>query len=108
MNPQAPILLLADPTMAAPLVAAIARQAPELTLLPYSRALDDATLSGIEVGLGWRFAPGVAARLPALRWVYLPARLIYWQSRCLIFGQQISKQRWHRCPNSDLSTPLHR
>ena len=69
MNPQAPILLLADPTMAAPLVAAIARQAPELTLLPYSRALDDATLSGIEVGLGWRFAPGVAARLPALRWV---------------------------------------
>jgi glyoxylate/hydroxypyruvate reductase len=64
-----PILLLADPAMAAPLVAQIARQAPELTVLPYSRAIDDATLAGIEVALGWRFPAGLAPRLPALRWV---------------------------------------
>lgn len=69
MNPTTPILLLADPAMAAPLVAAIAAQAPTLTLLPYSRTLDEATLAGIEVVLGWRFPAGLAGRLPALRWV---------------------------------------
>ena len=69
MNSPAPILLLADPAMAAPLVAAIAAQAPELQLLPYSRTLEPATLAGVEVVLGWRFPPGLAARLPALRWV---------------------------------------
>lgn len=69
MNPTAPILLLADPAMAAPLAAAIHSQAPELTLLTYSRSLDAALLAGVEVVLGWRFPPGVAGRLPALRWV---------------------------------------
>jgi len=68
-NPTAPVLLLADNPMAAPLVAALAAQAPDLKLLPFSRTLDDATLSGIEVVLGWRFPSGVAGRLPALRWV---------------------------------------
>ena len=69
MNPDAPILLLADPAMAAPLVAAIHAQAPELHLLPYSRALDGATLQQVQVVLGWRFPAGLAARLTALRWV---------------------------------------
>lgn len=69
MKPNPPILLLADPATAAPLVAAIAAQAPDLKLLPFSRSLDDAALAGIEVVLGWRFPPGLAARLPALRWV---------------------------------------
>ena len=64
-----PILLLADPGMAAPLVAAIADLAPNLQLLPYGRKLDEATLAATEVVLGWRFPPGVAGRLPALRWV---------------------------------------
>ena len=64
-----PVLLLADPGMAAPLVAAIAEQAPDLLLLPYSRSLDEATLAATEVVLGWRFPPGVAGQLPALRWV---------------------------------------
>ncbi len=73
MTSQAPILLLAEPAAAAPLVAAIAVQAPDLKLLPYSRSLDDATLAGIEVVLGWRFPAGLAARLPALRWVYAMA-----------------------------------
>ena len=69
MTPAAPILLLADPAMAAPLAAAIHRQAPALTLRIYSRTLDAATLAQVEVVLGWRFPPGLAGRLPALRWV---------------------------------------
>lgn len=69
MHDSPPILLLADPAMAAPLVAQIAAQAPELRLLPYSRSLDDATLAGVEVALGWRLPAGLAPRLPALRWV---------------------------------------
>ncbi len=73
MTATAPILLAADAAMAAPLVAAIAAQAPDLQLLPYSRQLDDATLAGIEVALGWRFAPGVAGRLTGLRWVFAMA-----------------------------------
>ncbi len=73
MNPSAPILLAADAAMAAPLVQALAQQAPHLQLLPYSRHLDDATLAGFEVALGWRFAPGVAGRLRNLRWVFAMA-----------------------------------
>ena len=69
MNPSPPILLLADAAMAAPLVAAIRDQAPELTLLAFSRTLDPALLDPVEVVLGWRFPPGLAERLPALRWV---------------------------------------
>ena len=69
MTIQAPILLLADAAMAASLVAAIHQQAPDLSLLPYSRSLEQTTLDGIEVVLGWRFPPGLAGRLPALRWV---------------------------------------
>src|SRR3990167_3237504 len=69
MKPTPPILLLADPAAAAPLVAAIAAQAPDLKLLPFSRSLTDTALADIEVVLGWRFPPGLAMRLPALRWV---------------------------------------
>ncbi len=73
MTSTAPILLAADATMAAPLVAAIAAQAPDLQLLPYSRKLDDTTLAGFDVAIGWRFAPGVAGRLTRLRWVFAMA-----------------------------------
>ena len=69
MNTTAPILLLADASMSAPLVAALQTQAPELALLPYSRSLDKAALASVEVVLGWRFPPEVAGQLPALRWV---------------------------------------
>ena len=58
----APILLCADAAIAAPLVAALAQQAPQLQLLPFRRDLGDATLARIEVVLGWRFPPGVAGR----------------------------------------------
>ncbi len=68
-----PILLSADAAIAAPLVNALAQQAPDLQLLPYSRSLDDATLAGIDVVIGWRFAPGVAGRLTGLRWVFAMA-----------------------------------
>jgi hypothetical protein len=40
LNETPPILLLAEPAAAAPLVAAIAAQAPDLKLLPFSRSLD--------------------------------------------------------------------
>ncbi len=73
MNPDAPILLAADTGIAAPLLAALATQAPDLQLLPYSRKLDDATLASVEVVLGWRFGPGLAAKLSSLRWVFAMA-----------------------------------
>ena len=73
MHAPAPILLSADAVIAAPLVNALARLAPDLQLLPYSRSLDDATLAGIDVVIGWRFAPGVAGRLTSLRWVFAMA-----------------------------------
>ena len=69
MSPAPPILLLVDPALAAPLVDALRRQAPGLGVQPYSRTLDDAALAATEVVLGWRFPPGLAPRLPALRWV---------------------------------------
>ena len=69
MNPDLPILLLVDPALAAPLLESLRRQAPALAVLPYSRGLDDAALAPLEVALGWRFPPGLAPRLPNLRWV---------------------------------------
>ena len=73
MNTSAPILLCADAAIAAPLVNALAAQAPDLQLLPYSRSLDETTLASIEVVLGWRFGPGTAGRLTNLRWVFAMA-----------------------------------
>ena len=73
MNSQAPILVAVDAHIAAPLVAALARQAPQLQLLPFSRTVDDATLASVEVAIGWRFAPGQAGRLTALRWLFAMA-----------------------------------
>ena len=64
MNPDTPILLAADAGIAAPLLAALATQAPDLQLLPYSRKLDDARLASVEVVLGWRFGPGLAWPAP--------------------------------------------
>lgn len=73
MDTSSPILFSADPVLAAPLIDALRRQAPGLPLLPYSRQLDDATLAAVEVVIGWRFPPGVAGRLPKLRWVFAMA-----------------------------------
>lgn len=73
MDTTTPILFAADPVIAAPLIDALRRQSPDLPLLPYSRALDDATLAAVEVVIGWRFPPGVAGKLARLRWVFAMA-----------------------------------
>ncbi|MBI5259365.1 MAG: glyoxylate/hydroxypyruvate reductase A [Burkholderiales bacterium] len=65
-----PILLLPpDPAQLPALRAALLAADPGLDLVDYSRSLDDAQLARIQVVLGWRFPPGLAERLPALRWV---------------------------------------
>jgi len=62
-------LLLTDPMPAGYFTKAILAMAPEVELVDYRRDMTDAELAGIEVVLGWRFPPGVAGRLPNLKWV---------------------------------------
>jgi glyoxylate/hydroxypyruvate reductase A len=62
-------LLLTDPMPAGHFAKAIHAIAPDLELVEYRSDLGDAELAGIDVVLGWRFPPGVAARLPKLKWV---------------------------------------
>ncbi len=63
------VLLLTQPMPAAPFVEAIASLAPELELVEYRSALDDADLATIDIALGWRLPEGLAARMPRLGWV---------------------------------------
>jgi phosphoglycerate dehydrogenase-like enzyme len=70
MSPRHTILLLPpDPSMSPALVAEVQALAPGHVLLPDSRLLGDAELARVDVVLGWHFPPGLAGRLPALRWV---------------------------------------
>jgi phosphoglycerate dehydrogenase-like enzyme len=62
-------LLLTHPIPAAPFVEAIRALEPGLPLLEYRPGLADEALAEVEAVLGWRFPPGVAERLPWLRWV---------------------------------------
>ena len=62
-------LLLAQPMPAAPFIEAIAALAPELELVEYRSALGDDELGSVDAVLGWQMPPGLAARLPRLRWV---------------------------------------
>ena len=62
-------LLLTDPLPAALFADAIAAQAPEVTLLAHRRDIGDDELAEVEVVLGWRLPPGLATRMPKLRWV---------------------------------------
>jgi glyoxylate/hydroxypyruvate reductase A len=62
-------LLLTDPMPAGYFTKAIHALAPDVELFDYGDGLSDAELDSIEVVLGWRFPPGVAARLPNLKWV---------------------------------------
>jgi len=62
-------LLLTDPMPAGYFTKAIHAIAPDATLVEYHAGLSDAELAAIEVVLGWRFPPGVAGRLPNLKWV---------------------------------------
>jgi len=63
------ILLVTRPMPAAPFAAAIRALAPQHEFVEYSRALEPAVLEGIEVVLGWQMPPGIAGRMPRLRWV---------------------------------------
>ena len=62
-------LLLARPMPAAPFIDAIAARAPEIEVVEYRSAMGDAELAAFEAVLGWQMPPGLAARLPKLRWV---------------------------------------
>ncbi len=62
-------LLLTDPMPAGYFTPAIHAIAPDAELIEYRHDIGDAELADIEVVLGWRFPPGVAARLPKLKWV---------------------------------------
>jgi len=63
------VLLLTQPMPAAPYIEAISALAPELELVEYRSALSDAELATIDIALGWRLPPGLAARMPRLGWI---------------------------------------
>lgn len=63
------LLLPATPAQLAPLTAALQQRWPGLRLVSGFDRPDDATLAGIDVMLGWRFPPGLAAKLTGLQWV---------------------------------------
>lgn len=63
------LLLPAVPAQVAALAAALQRRLPGLRLVSGFDRPDDATLAGVDVMLGWRFPPGLAAKLTGLRWV---------------------------------------
>lgn len=70
MSPRHTILLLPpDPSMSPALAAEVQALAPGHVLLPDPRPLSDEDLARVDVVLGWFFPPGLAGRLPALRWV---------------------------------------
>jgi len=62
-------LLLTDPMPAGYFTQAIHAIAPDVALIDYRDDLDAATLASIDVVLAWRIPPGVAGRLPNLKWV---------------------------------------
>jgi glyoxylate/hydroxypyruvate reductase A len=63
------LLLPPDPSQSPALAAEVEALAPGHVLLPDPRPLGDDELARVDVVLGWRFPPGLASRLPALRWV---------------------------------------
>jgi len=62
-------LLLTEPMPAAPFMAAIGAQVPELELLEYRPALGDDALADVDIAIGWRLPEALAARLPRLAWI---------------------------------------
>jgi phosphoglycerate dehydrogenase-like enzyme len=67
--PNRVLLLTAIPAQVPPLAAAIGALEPDVHCLSGFDRHDDAVLAGVDIVLGWRFPPGVAARLTSLRWV---------------------------------------
>jgi glyoxylate/hydroxypyruvate reductase A len=62
-------LLVTAPMPAGYFEGAIRAIDPSIELIEHRDDLDDATLAQIEVVLAWRLPPGLAGRLPRLRWV---------------------------------------
>jgi phosphoglycerate dehydrogenase-like enzyme len=62
-------LLLTHPLPAALFADAIRTIAPDADLLAYHPAIEGAELASVDAVLGWAFPPGVAGRLPRLKWV---------------------------------------
>ena len=54
---------------AAVFIEAIRARAPDLDLLEYRSTLSDAQLADVDIVLGWQMPPGLAVRLPRVRWV---------------------------------------
>ena len=63
------VLLATQPIPAAPFMQAIAALEPGMELLEYRSALTDADLAGVDVVLAWQLPPGLATRLPRVRWI---------------------------------------
>ena len=63
------VLLLTQPMPAQAFVEAIGALASDLELVPFTSSLDDAELATVDVVLGWQMPPGLASRLPRLRWI---------------------------------------
>jgi len=63
------VLLIITPHPSAPFAAALRETAPEIEVLAYSPDITDAQLADVEVVLAWQLPPGLAARIPKLRWV---------------------------------------
>lgn len=62
-------LLMTYPLPTAAFAAAVRAEAPDLDLLQFKPDMDDAALAEVDAVLAWQFAPGMAARLPRLRWL---------------------------------------
>ncbi|MEO6031567.1 MAG: glyoxylate/hydroxypyruvate reductase A [Burkholderiaceae bacterium] len=62
-------LLLTAPMPAGYFAEAIRAIARDVELIEYDPDLSTAELAGIEVAVAWRFPPGLAGRLPNLKWV---------------------------------------
>jgi len=62
-------LLLTDPMPRGYFTPAIRALGPDIELVEMRPDLGAGELAAIEVVLGWRFPPGLAARLPNLKWV---------------------------------------
>lgn len=71
MNAAAPlrVLLLTGQLPSKDFVDAIHARRPDIVFVEGRPEPDDATLAGIDAVLGWRLPPGMAPRMPKLRWV---------------------------------------
>ena len=63
------ILLLTRPMPAEPFARAITALAPGHEIVEFRSGLEASALADVDVVLGWRMPPGLAARMPKLRWV---------------------------------------